>query len=178
MYYYTPKKKSDTKKLLILMAIIFIGMIGADILRKPLHQLINDYHEKPLNINIFNKTTEEYNPCDLDSVVCKGETINITEHSEKDIIDRILQSQFGNNWKLARAIMMSEGKYNRLAYNPTNNSHDRGLFQISRKYHPEVTDECAYNIECNIREAYRISQGGTDWSPWYGYSMGGYKQFL
>lgn len=35
------------------------------------------------------------------------------------------------------------------AYNPTNNSHDRGIFQISRKWHPEVSDICAYDIRCS-----------------------------
>ena len=32
---------------------------------------------------------------------------------------------------------------------------DRGLFQINNKYHPEVSDECAFDIKC-----------ATEWTMW------------
>ncbi len=41
------------------------------------------------------------------------------------------------------------------AFNPTNNSDDRGIFQISKLWHPEVNDECAYDLEC-----------ATEWTMW------------
>ncbi|MCY1059118.1 hypothetical protein [Nannocystis sp. SCPEA4] len=57
-------------------------------------------------------------------------------------------------------------------------SRDRGLWQINSCWHPEVSDECAYDPNCNAKEALRISNGGTDWSPWSAYKNGSYKQFL
>jgi len=35
-------------------------------------------------------------------------------------------------------------------------SVDRGLFQISSKYHPGVSDACAYDYKCNINYAHRM----------------------
>lgn len=32
--------------------------------------------------------------------------------------------------------------------NPKNNSWDRGFFQVSRKWHPECSDECAFDLSC------------------------------
>ena len=50
--------------------------------------------------------------------------------------------------------------------NAYNNSFDRGWFQISRKWHPEVSDECAVDIECATRESIRIinSRGFDEWA--------------
>jgi len=42
-----------------------------------------------------------------------------------------------------------ESMFDIYAYNPTNNSHDRGIYQISRKWHPEISDKCAYDIRCS-----------------------------
>ena len=52
--------------------------------------------------------------------------------------------------------------------NPHNKSFDRGFYQISRKYHPEVTDDCAFNLECSTREAIRIAtkSGWSQWACW------------
>lgn len=33
--------------------------------------------------------------------------------------------------------------------NPKNNSYDRGWFQISRRWHPEISDECSSDIKCS-----------------------------
>lgn len=57
-------------------------------------------------------------------------------------------------------------------------SKDRGLWQINSCYHPGVTDECAYDPDCNAQSALDISKGGTDWSPWSAYKNGAYKQWL
>ena len=50
--------------------------------------------------------------------------------------------------------------------NPYNNSYDRGFFQISRRYHPEVTDECAFDLECATKESIRIirQRGFEEWT--------------
>lgn len=45
-------------------------------------------------------------------------------------------------------------------------SRDRGPFQINDHWHPEVTDAQAYDPYQSAVAAYRISNGGTDWSQW------------
>jgi len=52
--------------------------------------------------------------------------------------------------------------------NPINNSFDRGYFQISRKYHPEVSDEDAFNVEKATEQAIRIvnERGFSEWTCW------------
>jgi len=55
--------------------------------------------------------------------------------------------------------------------NPKNNSYDRGYFQISRKYHPEVSDKCAFDLECSAKWAsQRIKAGHLhEWACWKAY---------
>lgn len=46
-------------------------------------------------------------------------------------------------------------------------STDRGVFQINNVWHGEVDHKCAYNFECNIREAKRIfKNNGKNWNQW------------
>lgn len=59
-----------------------------------------------------------------------------------------------------------------------NGSVDRGLWQINSCYHPEVSKHCAFTPECNARAAKRISDRGTDWSPWSAYNSGTYRTYL
>lgn len=49
--------------------------------------------------------------------------------------------------------------------NPKNNSYDRGFFQVSRKYHPNVNDECAFDLECAVKSAIEI-QKKSGWNAW------------
>jgi hypothetical protein len=57
-------------------------------------------------------------------------------------------------------------------------SYDRGLWQINSRYHPEVTDACAFRAQCNADAAYRISDQGTDFAPWAVYDTDAYAQYL
>jgi Lysozyme like domain/Repeat of unknown function (DUF346) len=59
-----------------------------------------------------------------------------------------------------------------------NGSVDRGLWQINNCYHAEVSDACAYDAQCNANAAYRISSGGTNWTPWSTYNSGAYLSYL
>jgi hypothetical protein len=53
-------------------------------------------------------------------------------------------------------------------------SRDRGIFQINDKFHPGVTDACAFDFKCNIDYAWRmfVNDGYTfvRWTcgRWYG----------
>lgn len=46
--------------------------------------------------------------------------------------------------------------------NATGAAGEMGLMQIMPRWHPDAT----YDPEGNLRAAYRISSGGTDWSAW------------
>tara|TARA_R110000851_G_scaffold212649_2_gene365350 strand:- start:418 stop:885 length:468 start_codon:yes stop_codon:yes gene_type:complete len=101
--------------------------------------------------------------------------------TEKELIKREIQEVFGDEWKLAYAVMMSESSGRVKITNQNKDDHrsiDRGLFQINSYWHPDVSIDCAFDMKCNIKEAYRISKGGKNWNPWYGYLHGGYKKFL
>lgn len=60
----------------------------------------------------------------------------------------------------------------------TDGSVDRGPWQFNSRWHPEVSDSCAYDLNCAAREAFRVSQQGKSWSPWATFSNGRYRQFL
>ena len=57
-------------------------------------------------------------------------------------------------------------------------SRDRGPWQINDRWHPEVSDACAFDLACSTGEAYRLSSQGSSWSAWSAYTNGRYKQFL
>lgn len=57
-------------------------------------------------------------------------------------------------------------------------SRDRGLWQINDHYHPEVTDEQAFNpVGCGLA-AYRISSGGRQWTQWSTWNSGAALKLL
>ena len=63
--------------------------------------------------------------------------------------------------------------YNESRFNPEatlvnaggKNGIDRGLWQINSKYHPEVSNTCAYNYKCSTKEAIRIIKK-YGWQEW------------
>lgn len=59
-------------------------------------------------------------------------------------------------------------------------STDRGLWQINDCWHPEVSDTCAFDANCNAEAMFRISGGGRNWSQWttYGNGRGPYRMYL
>ncbi len=75
--------------------------------------------------------------------------------SPQAIILRIAD-EYGINRALMTNMAWSESRFEPLS----DNGYDRGLFQINRKYHPEVSDECAFDAECAARwTAQRIKDG-------------------
>lgn len=57
-------------------------------------------------------------------------------------------------------------------------SIDRGLSQINNHWHPDVTDAQAFDPTGNLTAAWKISQFGTNFSPWATFTSGAYKQYL
>lgn len=83
--------------------------------------------------------------------------------------------------RLAAAIAMAESSGDTRARHRNRHRHrsiDRGLFQINSRWHPDVSKRCAFDPECNAREALRISAGGRDWSPWTVWHTKAYRQYL
>lgn len=82
----------------------------------------------------------------------------------------------------ALAVQTAEnGKHDTATVNTTGNrppSRDRGLWQINDHFHPEVSDDQAFDAQANANAAYRISGGGTNWHPWSTYNNGAYKQHM
>lgn len=102
----------------------------------------------------------------------------IRGHEERTIKDEI-KFKFGDNWRLAYAVMMSESRGVSTARNINANGNiDNGYWQINNRYHPNITLECTQNVKCSTEYAYQLSKGGTDWNAWYGYKNGGYLTFM
>ncbi|MGI8462055.1 MAG: hypothetical protein ACR2OC_10535 [Solirubrobacterales bacterium] len=53
-----------------------------------------------------------------------------------------------------------------------------GLFQINLRWHPEVSNRCAFDAGCNAREAFRISDGGRDWRQWSTWHSRAFEAYL
>lgn len=85
----------------------------------------------------------------------------------------------GDALRIAVAIALAESSLNTSAqHRNTDGSIDRGLYQINTRWHPEVSDACAYDPVCATQAAYRISGNGTSFTPWSTFTSGAYKQFL
>ena len=75
---------------------------------------------------------------------------------------------------LAVAIALAESSCSPGAtYTNPDGCVDRGLWQIDSCAWPNVSNACAYQIQCNADAARNISAKGTDWCPWSTYSPNG-----
>jgi hypothetical protein len=52
------------------------------------------------------------------------------------------------------------------------------LWQINSYWHPEVSDSCAYDCQCNANSALVISSYGSSWTQWTTFQTGAYVQYL
>lgn len=57
-------------------------------------------------------------------------------------------------------------------------SRDRGILQFNSRWHPEISDACAFSPACAFQAGYRVSARGTNFSAWTTFSAGTYKRFL
>src|SRR5215470_4586234 len=57
-------------------------------------------------------------------------------------------------------------------------SYDRGLWQINSYYHSEVSDACAFQVQCNTAAAFLISSKGRSWSAWTAYNSGAWASYI
>lgn len=56
-------------------------------------------------------------------------------------------------------------------------SLDRGILQINNYWHSEVSDADAYNAAMAFVQGYRISNEGSNFTPWTTYTNGAYLQY-
>ena len=94
----------------------------------------------------------------VDTTVDKSETVEQTI--------RRLAKETGFKWEeyLVR-LAWYESRWNPQAINHNKNgSTDKGVFQWNDKAHPEISEECAYNVECATRAAIKaINEGHQTW---------------
>lgn len=80
---------------------------------------------------------------------------------------------------VALSVAMAESSCDPNAVNiNSGGSEDRGLWQMNNVYHSEVSDACAFQIQCNADAAWNISGHGTDWSPWSSFTSGAWETYL
>jgi hypothetical protein len=80
---------------------------------------------------------------------------------------------------VAIAVALAESSCDPHATNITSSgSEDRGLWQMNSHYHSEVSDTCAFQIQCNANAAWNVSRHGTDWKPWSAFTNGAWKTHL
>lgn len=72
-------------------------------------------------------------------------------------------------WAVAVALAESGGRTDAVGVN-SDGSRDRGLWQINSRWHPDVSDAQAFAPTSAAAAAYRISNGGKNWTPWAAYT--------
>lgn len=80
---------------------------------------------------------------------------------------------------VAVSIAMAESSCNPSATNiNTDGSEDRGLWQINNVFHSEVSNACAFQVQCNADAAWNISGHGSNWSPWSTWNNGAWENYI
>jgi hypothetical protein len=79
----------------------------------------------------------------------------------------------------AVAVMTAEsGRYVEAYHDNTNGSQDRGLFQINSIHDGSISPADAFKAIPNAEYAFKLSKGGTDFTPWSAYNSGAYKKYV
>lgn len=85
----------------------------------------------------------------------------------------------GNGLVISIAVALAESQgWSQAVLINTDCSHDRGVWQISNRWHAEVSDGQAFDPAGCAQAAYNISSGGNDWTPWTTYNNGAYWQYM
>jgi cell wall-associated NlpC family hydrolase len=95
----------------------------------------------------------------------------------------------GQSLNMAYAIAMAESGGNAQAFNGNTSTGDQsyGLFQVNmlggmgpewRQTYGLSSNDDLYDPVKNAEVAYKMSKGGTDWSPWSTFKRGDYKKYL
>lgn len=115
-------------------------------------------HSRPENVIIYQAEAKEV-PVQIEV------HINWT----KERIEQEIRTVFPEQPELMLKVAKCESRLNPNAYNPTNGSHDGGIFQISEKYHGKALNLMgldAYDIQDNLKYARILydKNGLSDWT--------------
>ena len=105
----------------------------------------------------------------------------MADYSVGDLTDAARNAGFsGAALVTAVAVALAEnsGRVLRAVNTNLDGSRDRGPWQINDRAHPEVSDACAFSLDCSAGAAFQISSQGRDWKPWVTWTNGAYKQYL
>jgi len=93
------------------------------------------------------------------------EHIPVPEGKTAEQVIREVTKKEGVDADLAVRVADAESTLQPMAYNVNNDgSIDRGIFQWNDRRHPEVTDECAYTVECATRAFCKaVNEGHLSW---------------
>jgi hypothetical protein len=77
----------------------------------------------------------------------------------------------GLNVKEVDCLIKSESGWNTWAMldNPNGAGVDRGLFQWNSRWHPEVSNECAFDYKCATKEFIRVVKANGNFNAWWGW---------
>jgi len=91
--------------------------------------------------------------------------IIVPEGKTAEQVIREVAIEEGVDADLAVRVAKAESGLQPTAYNlDKGDSMDRGIFQWNSKYHPEITDECAFNVECAARAFCKaVNEGHLSW---------------
>lgn len=159
------KKKKQNKSIILVFAITIIFGITEAIITPKMAQIENNGINTQLQSQ--NATTSLVVPIKAspeDSVVVKAVPI-ITDNPDVEFKIRAIADEMNFKWtdylvKLANC----ESRLDHLAVNKYNNrpsySYDRGLFQFNSYWQSNVSDECAFDIECSTRKTIEMINEG------------------
>lgn len=134
---------------LLLLAIAFTAYAGW-LMEFPEYAIAEVSILKPTDYSTMNLEERLFN--DLDAY-------GFTLHEKLNTI-RLVGDCENRNWDV-------EDNYdNKPTKGCPNGSTDRGLFMLNDCYHKEVSNSCAYNYECSLKEFVRIyrERGWKEWS--------------
>jgi len=82
-------------------------------------------------------------------------------------IELHIRAVFGQSARGALCIAGAESGWRADALNVNDDSsRDRGVFQINSRWHGGLTDGDAFDAATNVAYAFRLSDGGRNWSAW------------
>jgi hypothetical protein len=79
---------------------------------------------------------------------------------------------------VAVALAENTGRILKAVNTNSDGSRDRGPWQINDKAHPDISDGCAFSLDCSAGAAFDISSQGRSWTPWTTWTNGAYKRYL
>lgn len=90
-----------------------------------------------------------------------GETDSLPSSQIIALIRKVAKEENFNEVDNLLRLAKCESGFKQYAFNPTNQSNDRGIFQISKRWHPTVTDDQAYDPTYSTRWTInKIKAGG------------------